>query len=356
MSKKIHFVVTAYGTETVQNFCRFCLGSLWLPENQKNLKMDLKPIFEVFTRKSDLPQLQSDPVFQNMQARGWIQLSLIDGDPVFDTHIRNWEAVASRVGQKEGDYVFKLAPDVIFSEGSIRTVIKALQKSPAAVYASWHLRVTPEVADRVIHASTCQNLPANWIVGQALSDCHPLLQAYFRDSNTFPVHPENIIYPTKFGCIARVLACTPMIHDPARCSLGWHQQVTNPLGDRDIVWLDNSEEFLCLSVLKKDQYRDWYDTPAVFDPLEISCWWKRFHASQSPEVANHPFFFFAYPYGNTSYTDSKIVRESARDMKLLRELRDKFWLLKEEEQIERFIQAAKKYGSKNFYQKLLKQV
>jgi hypothetical protein len=352
MSKKIHFVVTAYGTQTVQNFCRFCLGSLWLPENQKNLKMGLKPIFEVFTRESDLPQLQSDPVFQNMQARGWIQLSLIDGDPSFDTHIRNWEAVASRVGQKEGNYVFKLAPDVIFSEGSMRTVIKALQKSPAAVYASWHLRVTPEVADRVMHASTCQDLPANWIVGQALSDCHPLLQAYFRDSNTFPVHPENIIYPTKFGCIARVLACTPMIHDPARCFLGWHQQVTNALGDKDIVWLDNSEEFLCLSVLKKDQYRDWYDTPAGFDPLEISCWWKQFHAPQALEVAEHPFFFFSEPPGRLSAGDQKTLKRGARDVKQLKKLRDNFWGFKQDEKIERLIQAANKYESSEFYDEI----
>ena len=355
MSKKVYFVVTAYGAETVQNFCRFCLGSLWLPENQKNLKSSFDPIFEVFTKKSDLPQLRSDPVFQNMQARGWIQLTLIDGDPSFDTHIRNWEAVACRVRHKEGNYVFKLPPDVIFSEGSIRTVVKALEKNPAAVYASWHLRVTPEVADRVNHATTRQVLPANWIVNQALSDRHPLLQAYYRNSNTFPIHPENIFYPTKFGCIARVLACTPIIHDPARCTLGRHQQVTNPFGERDIVWLDNSEKFLCLSILKKDQYRNWYDTAVDFDPLEISCWWRQFHSSATLEVADHPFFFFAHPYENTSYADSKIVRESAHDIKLLRELRDKFWPMKEEEQIERLIKAAKKYGSKTFYQKILKE-
>lgn len=354
MRKKLHFCVTAYGAEAVENLCRYSLYTLWSAGNRRILEQELEPVFEILTSKSDFPRLQANPIFREIQARGWIHLSWIKGKPKFFTHIEHWQRVGQRLKAHPDAYLFKLAPDVLFSGSSLKGLLQAMKKSPAAIFASWHLRVTYEVADQIVSNHSREEFPAYKMVRHALANPHPLLAAYERNSRNFPVHPENIFYLTPEGCIARVLACTPMVYAPSRCQLGWHQQIENPLQKKEVCFLQTSEKFLCLSILEKDKYQNWYSTPAEFDFLEVSCWWKKFHSPHGPEISERPFFFFPDQHGRTKNPRLKSPAQSVTDIKILRNLRDKFWALKEEEKIERLIKNSKHYKAKKFFKNLLK--
>lgn len=352
MRKKIHLCVTAYGKVAVENLCRYSLYTLWRTSNRRILEQELEPAFEIQTSKSDLPRLQANPIFREIQARGWIHLSWITGKPNFSSHIKHWQRVGQRLKAHPDAYLFKLAPDVLFSGSSLKGLLQAMKKSPAAIFASWHLRVTCEVADQIVSYYSREDFPAYKMVRHALVNPHPLLAAYERNSRKFPVHPENIFYTTPEGCIARVLACTPIVYAPSRCQLGWHQQIENPLQKKEVCFLQTSEKFLCLSILEKDKYQDWYSTPAEFDPLEVSCWWKKFHSLHGPEISDCPFFFFTCPDNYKSGLAKKVVRASDLEIRLLRKLRDKFWALKSYEKEERFIATAPLYESAKFYKSI----
>lgn len=352
MRKKIRFVVTAFGAETVERLCRYCLGTLLAGENRRALEQEFEPIFEVFTQKKDILQLRANQVFQEMDSRGWIKITEIGSKPEFKTHISHWESAAINMENQPEAYLFKLAPDVLFSENSLLSLSQVLRNSPAAVFASWHLRITPLIAERIIGLASERGISSTEMVRLALTESHPLLRAYFRDSERFPVHPENIFYQTEYGCLARVLACTPMVFAPARCKLGWHQQIETELKPGEVAWLNDSLKFLCLSILEKEQYQDWYDGLASFDLMEVSSWWKKFSQGGRVEVCKTPFYFFARPGLKKTADDKKTFIESSKDVALLKKLRDNFWSLKKEEKIERLIQAAGKYEAPEFYRSL----
>ena len=115
--------------------------------------------------------------------------------------------------KKTGQLILLMPPDVVWSNGSFRTIGNRLKDGHRNILMTF-MRAEETGFEESILAlrqpdSLDLELSGEELVSLSIRSLHPLMAAYLHDSEHFPIHPEMIFWPVKDGLL-RVAGNVPV--------------------------------------------------------------------------------------------------------------------------------------------------
>ena len=276
---RCHIVAAVWGEYYIGYFLKFLVRSFLAENNIPAMVRHVDTTFRVFSTESDAETIRNDPAFTRLSA---ITRTDIVADSGIDftnptmAHHRIW-ARARREALKENAYVLFVAPDSVWADGSLARFAAILQDRPSAVFFPG-FRATSETFCPAIRSQFPEEeedairLPAPALMEMAVESMSPLMIVFMRDSRTYPLHAENMIWPVDHeGFVVR----QPIAHSlfaigPEGINVS---EFSLPMSKEDlqgIHWVRGSDDILFVSFSPLCSYSDWYAREAPADPLAIA--------------------------------------------------------------------------------------
>lgn len=277
---KLLVVTAAWGDWHVAKLLELNLPTLLAEGNFPALARVCDVNYVIHTSAADLARIRDAAV---VRALGdFVQLefrtiSVARLENPIQVHHEYW-AEATSEARREGAFVLLMPPDVAWSDGSFAHVARLLQAGKRAIFMSY-LRVESEsffaaLSGRSRAGTAAISVPGADLVDIALRTLHPLMAAYLRDSDHFPIHPEMMLWAVgNEGVLCRLLSREMFIFEPARVELTSQNLLETAFDLDQMHVVRDSDDLFAVSLAPFEKEIEWYRWPRQADPDTISDWW-----------------------------------------------------------------------------------
>lgn len=264
-----------------------------LPEFARTVETD----YVIVTSKDDRRAIEASPAYQALKQfvrpRIVAYPSKMFGHPI-ETHKKIWQNGNRAATRNEAFYITNPA-DMIWSDGSFKTVARHLAAGKKSIYAMF-ARVVDDVftddANSYRRDGNVIEIPARTMIGMTMRHMHPFHAAYLRDSNQYPFHYEYVYWPVKGeGLLMRTFATTVLGFYPAIDSVTSNYTLTEIRDPQDVVFIDDSDDMCGVSLTPLMKDHNWYSTRRSFDVDELGPWWITFDGAAHVPLARTKFRF-----------------------------------------------------------------
>jgi Fasciclin domain len=294
---QFHFSTVVWGPSHTSVFVDLNLPSLLAPNNLPAFVARHKVLYRIFTSSADVERISASPAFRRAQQFATFEfIEAIKEHPAqpIARHHELWRQSAATAGAK-GAMVLFIAPDVVWSNGSLRHVGEIVEKGKRVIFMS-HLRVTEESCLPILRKLNggpqhpVIDMSSRDMVALALRHIHPLAITYLRGSRNFPVHPEFILWPVgSEGLLMRVLVRELFAYDPALIDLNEQSLVAHALDPQVTHVIADSDDVFSLSLTPGLQDVEWYMKPQPLEPMKIASWWLSYDSPVNDMVVARHF-------------------------------------------------------------------
>jgi len=294
---RCHILTAVWGPWHTDRFINVNLPSLLAANNLPEFSRRIVPTYVIATSKSDAGLIAASQAYRLLQNIMRVQI-VTYRDSAFrepiSTHKKIWQK-GVRDAARSKAYLMVNPADMVWADGSFRTVAERLASGKKAIYALF-ARVLDETFTREASALRGQEgaitIAPRTMIDMTLRHLHPFHAAYLRDSDQFPFHVEYVYWPVHGeGLLMRSLATTVLAFDPAECDVNFNFTLESMRNPRDLDMIDDSDD-LCgvsLTPLKKDQ--NWYAAFQRLDIEEVGAWWLTFDGAAHLPLAKTRFLF-----------------------------------------------------------------
>ncbi|MBM3777960.1 MAG: hypothetical protein FJW23_06920, partial [Acidimicrobiia bacterium] len=245
-----HLVVMVYGESYVRRFVERGLPALLSPRNIPALA-SLAPVeLTLYTTSADRDLIAAAGVLRGHQHQVRLRFVIRDDWSAPENRpIAMWVChnVAFRTAARENAAVVLLAPDTIWTDGTLEAVGRAAMSGKRAVMQAG-IRVREETALPVIleafqpAADGSITIPPRALVRIALDHMHPYYRAWYWDAPEFSNAPANVYFRVDdSGLVARCFHLHPLLVFPHEDFKGFHSANTDD--DMPMVAIPSADEF-----------------------------------------------------------------------------------------------------------------
>jgi len=313
-SKTCHILTAVWGAWHSEIFLSLQLPTLLAAGNLPALHASVPTTYYIYTSKTDAPRFRSSPCVAALRRVLPVRIVALSDDafrhPV-ETHLRIWHNGVGRA-RTAGAHFMPIPADMVWADGSFRSLAALLLAGKAAVYAMF-VRVTYEtVIEELGWRSgdgplTSPPPTPRRLVDLALRHLHPLLAAYCRDGDHFPFHPEYVLWPvTGEGLLMRSLATTVLVFDPRRADVDHHFSLAPGVDLDEVAFIEDSDDMFGVSVTPLLKDLNWFFTRQTLDVETVGAWWNTFQGYAHDRLADVRFHF------HTGGTESPAWRRAIR--------------------------------------------
>lgn len=315
---KAHLLVAVWGKWHVEQFFELGLPCLMAEENIPALQKDHEEVrLVIYTRASDLDSFEKSPVFQ--RCREIVSTDLIGmpdseftkTNPI-ETHHRLWKEGLDQAAKKEA-WVGFIPPDIVISNGFLKTTAELIRRGNWAVYVQQH-RVTaetfiPELKERFPDPFKTEVAPRQ-LVDLLIRHVHPVQAAYFRSQRHFCPHIELLFYPVSptefYGTTVNTL---PIAADSRRFLPNdkGHIVAANTEDHDQIGFITDSDDGVLIGTGPMGQYSEMFMNFTRMSPNGLARWLQAFYSSCYPTMLKQD-----YHYHTNEPGDSKAYHRARR--------------------------------------------
>lgn len=286
----------AWGAWHVDAFLTLCLPSLLSPRNLPVFRQLHRLKLVVFTTRHDRGVMTASPLWPRLAALMPIEFAILPAAGVqasIAMQQRVWWSAIDRV-KSDGSYLFFMPPDVVWSDGSMEAIGRAMDAGRRIVIVPWTLRVVAEtfapVARARLAGAQTAGIGGRELAGLALEHLHPLMSAYRLDGRFFPRHPEMLLEPVPGqGLSLRLLASIPTIYRPGDTALNQNKLVVRACRDDELYLPGDSDELFVASLAPLEKDYHFFNRPRRADPVTIGDWWHGYPSGTNDALVRAPF-------------------------------------------------------------------
>ncbi|MCC6779458.1 MAG: hypothetical protein IT537_22990 [Hyphomicrobiales bacterium] len=289
-SGQVTFVMGAWGHWHVDMFLSLCLPSLLSPRNLPAFVGAHRPRYVIFTTAADRRTMEQAPLWHRFAELVSTEFELLRASDIREpiaTQQRIWSRAIDMVSRRN-DFLFLMPPDVVWGEGSLAAMARALTAGCRIVFVPWHIRVVAETFVPAMRAKLGERGSVDGISGRdlvrlSLEHLHPLNAAYRIDGPYFPYHPEILLHPVRHqGLLARIIALTPALFRPVDIALNRNKLAVEVYPDDELYLPADSDELFLASLTPLAKEFPYFSQPRKADAAGIAKWWQ-YYASGSNE-------------------------------------------------------------------------
>lgn len=256
------------------------LPTLLAPGNLPALAEYCDATYLIFTRKADFARLNSAPEIEALRRIMSVEFRWLDEadlkDPIA-THHKAW-AQATKEATERDSLVLLMPPDVAWGDNSFASVVERLKNGVRAIFMTYLRAESASFVEALLRRKSkdgiVNRVPPQEMVELCVRSLHPLMAAYLRDSEYFPIHPEMILWAVPGeGFAVRVLAREMFIFDPGCIELNSVSLVAQSLAEEELAFMADSDELFAVSLAPLGKDIDWHINAHKADTIEIAGWW-----------------------------------------------------------------------------------
>ncbi len=281
---QFHAITAVWGDWHRRAFLDIGLPSCLAEGNLPALGGPQKLTYTIVTTPDDATEIRSHPLLTRLETYAEVSFRLLDtieGGNVFVAQHR-MRREHTKAAQNAGAIVLTIQPDAVFSDGAIAYLAAVFSKGYKAAYVR-SIRVCAEsfVPDLLHlcggHTETVIGLGRQTLMEAAFAHAHPLMFAQMADHEPFSTFADVIGWPVYAeGRLEGWLLVPPFPADVLffrpddTLSLNDHQVITDAGNGDDIFAIEDSSNFLMVSLTPTYQYSDWYLGQGGFDPVRVA--------------------------------------------------------------------------------------
>jgi hypothetical protein len=270
------------------------MPTLLAPGNLPALAEHCDMTYVIFTRAADVERIDNAPAIEALRRVMSVEIKLLTEadlkDPIA-AHHKAWNLV-TEAAAADGSLVLLMPPDVAWAENCFASVVKRLKRGERATFMTY-LRAegtsfVEALLERKPKGEIVNAVPAREMVELCVRSLHPLMAAYLRDSDYFPIHPEMILWAVPGeGFAVRVLAREMFVFDPGYFHLNYASLPAKRLNAGEASFLADSDELFAVSLAPLGKDAAWHINPRRADPIEIAGWWMTYDSPVNDFMAAH---------------------------------------------------------------------
>lgn len=291
---QLTMVTTVWGDWHIKMLLEINVPSMLASQNLPALVQQTKVTYEIYTQDEDYNKINGAAVIQEMRRYLNVNVLLLTGvdltNPIAAHHqVWMWGIEKAK---KTGQLILLMPPDVVWSNGSFRTIGNRLKDGHRNILMTF-MRAEETGFEESISAlrkpdSLDLELSGEELVSLSIRSLHPLMAAYLHDSEHFPIHPEMIFWPVENeGLLLRVLAREMFLFDPATLEVNQMALPSKPLAPGETCFIDNSDDLFAVSLTPINADIKWYRQPQKADPIEIAGWWLTYDSPANDFTVSH---------------------------------------------------------------------
>lgn len=300
--RPVYFVTAVWGTWHTGIFLEVNLPSLLADGNLPALCRLRPVVYWINTTRADAERMRQAPVMRALSKLVTIHLQVLDdalfGDPVA-THVHIWTMAVDRARQ-DFAYLVPNPADMLWADGSFGYIGRCIDAGKRAIYAGV-VRVTHETFTAA-HASPNGQpiaIPPRRLVAETMRHIHPMMAAYFRDSEQVPFHFEYLYWPVPGeGFVIRLFATTVYCLDTCAYEIDNIFSIADLGNPDELLCIDDSDDFFGVSITPLAKDTDWYALPQTVQANAVGEWWLSFDGPVQVPLVMQPVRVHAGPLDN----------------------------------------------------------
>lgn len=287
-------VTAVWGDWHIKMLLEMNLPTLLAPGNMPSLSRLVDTTYRIFTREEDRARLDTAPVIQELRKYIKVEVDLLTGvdlkNPIAAHHTAWTRGID--IARATGSLILLLPPDVAWSSSSFKTVGEKLAEGYRAIFMTY-LRAEDRTFENNILAMRTPGehsleISGNDLVTLCVRSFHPLMAAYLRDSDYFPIHPEMMFWPVEGeGMVLRVLAREMFLFDPSRFAVNEVALPTSKFAPGEACFISDSDELFAVSLAPLGTDINWHLMRHKADPIEIGGWWLAYDSPVNDFIVSH---------------------------------------------------------------------
>lgn len=218
-SLKVVYVMAVWGRAYIEKFVTIALPTLLAPGNLVRAAARVPSRFLLVTSAGDVPALEADPLVRHLKSI--VDVVFMTFDPASNpgTALARSHLLAARSAAENAEAGVFLAPDAIFSDGSLDHIV-SLAVNGARAVMSTGLRVVeetsaPALAGMPRDGNGAVVLPARAMAAFGLARLHPEIRHYVWTVPDFTDVPHLCMWPgpDQDGFLIRAFHLHPLLVD-----------------------------------------------------------------------------------------------------------------------------------------------
>ncbi|WP_353560075.1 fasciclin domain-containing protein [Pyruvatibacter sp. HU-CL02332] len=291
---KLMMVTAVWGDWHTKMLLEMNIPTLLAPDNMPALSKQVDVTYVIYTRDEDFDRLDKAPIILEMRRYMKVNVTLlkdVDLSNPIAAHHAAW-AKGIDLARAAGMLALLMPPDVAWSSTSFKTVGQKLAEGHQAILMTY-LRVEDKSFEKNILAlrtagSHSLTISGNDLVTLCVRSLHPLMAAYLRNSDYFPIHPEMMFWPVKDeGMVLRVLAREMFLFDPNKAELNAVALPNRPFKPGEACFIDDSDDLFAVSLAPLGTDLAWHVNRRTADPIDVGGWWLSYDSPVNDFVVSH---------------------------------------------------------------------
>jgi hypothetical protein len=298
--KKLLIATVVWGDWHVGALTDFTLPSLLSPRNLPYLaeRCDLECL--IVTRPEDQARIEASKSVHMVRRFGPVNIapflpSMDSQINPFEFHHKIWE-FASETAKRANAYVFNLPPDSVYADGAGAAWAGHIERERASIW--WASprsldTIMPVLRDKHTMPDGALSISSRELVRLNLQHMHPLMKAFFADSDHFiEAHPEIVVWPVaNEGLAVRAFVGEGRLFDPSRVQFTAQHVMTGNIAPNDHAFFDDSDDFCMVALAPAGHNEDFYRTTAKAEPVSAGRRWFNFDGASNDLVGCRKFRF-----------------------------------------------------------------
>jgi hypothetical protein len=295
------------------------LPTMLAPGNLPALAAGIDCEYLVYTTAKDAAEVGRNPAFLRLRSLLPVTVKQFEPSKTKDPitlHHEIWRQATEHARQR-GAFILLMPPDVAWADGSFARLRAALEAGKHAIFMAYP-RVLSETFVPAMtggfqrKSDQSLTIPAPEMMALTIAHLHPMMAAYGRTSNRFPIHPEFVLWPIEGdGFLMRLLARELFCFEPTRYPLNAQSLLDSlpPAGEIDVF--ADSRQFLGVSFtpLLKDAH--WYHRSHHLNPLHVGRWWIYYDSPVNDFIST---FDLRFTCGTGDETRWRAAEQQARSL------------------------------------------
>lgn len=313
---KLMMVTAVWGDWHTKMLLEMNIPTLLAPDNMPALSKQVDVTYLIYTRAEDYDRLNDAPIIQEMRKHMTVNVTLfknVDLTNPIAAHHKAW-TLGIEQARAAKSLIMLLPPDVAWSQNAFKTVGEKLVEGYQAIFMTY-LRAEDRTFEKNILALRDAGVHSLEISGADLvtlcvRSFHPLMAAYLRDSDYFPIHPEMMFWPVKDeGMLLRVLAREMFLFDPSKSQLNAVALPSRRFKPGEACFIDDSDDLFAVSLAPLGTDLTWHTTPRKADPVDVGGWWLAYDSPVNDFVVTHKIRWHFAPTTEAKWQAAEVASD-----------------------------------------------
>ncbi len=313
---KLMMVTAVWGDWHTKMLLEMNIPTLLAPDNMPALSKQVDVTYLIYTRAEDFDRLNDAPIIQEMRRHMKVNVTLfknVDLSNPIAAHHKAW-TLGIEQARASKSLIMLLPPDVAWSQNAFKTVGEKLVEGYQAIFMTY-LRAEDRTFEKNILALRETGVHSLEISGSELvtlcvRSFHPLMAAYLRDSDYFPIHPEMMFWPVKDeGMLLRVLAREMFLFNPSKAQLNAVALPSRQFKPGEACFLDDSDDLFAVSLAPLGTDLTWHTTPRKADPVDVGGWWLAYDSPVNDFVVTHKIRWHFAPVTEKKWQAAEVASD-----------------------------------------------